>query len=214
MRKLKVLVTAGPTYEPIDPVRFIGNRSTGKMGYAIVDELVRKGYEVVLISGPTSLPDPQNAEVFRVQTAQEMYEKAILHFPNVDLAILSAAVADYTPKVVADKKIKKKEDTFSIELIKTKDIAAELGKLKTSRQKLVGFALETDNEFENARKKINSKNLDAIVLNSLNNEGTCFGFDQNKIYIIDQNTQHDFPLKNKEDVAKDIVAYIESNFKF
>jgi len=214
VNKLKVLVTAGPTYEPIDPVRFIGNRSTGKMGYAIVQELVRKGYEVVLISGPTSLPDPENSKVYRVQTAQEMYEKAISEFPQVDLAILSAAVADYTPKVVADKKIKKKEDTFSIELVKTKDIAAELGKIKTGKQKLVGFALETDHEFENARKKITSKNLDAIVLNSLNNEGTCFGFDQNKIYILDQNTQHDFPLKSKEDVAKDIVTYIESNFKF
>ena len=208
MKSKKALVTAGPTHEAIDPVRFIGNRSTGKMGYSIAQELVLQGFDVVLVSGPSNLPAPTNLTFIQIESAQEMYEACLLHYKTCDLAIFSAAVADYTPKYVSDIKIKKSEDEFSIELIKTKDIAKELGKLKQANQLNIGFALETNNEESNAKKKLSSKNLDFIVLNSLRNENTCFGSDFNKITILEHNNQIEFEFKTKEEVAKDIVKHI------
>jgi phosphopantothenoylcysteine decarboxylase/phosphopantothenate--cysteine ligase len=207
----KALITAGPTYEAIDPVRFIGNRSSGKMGYSIAEELLKNGFEVTLISGPTSITPPQNLTFVSVQSAQEMYEACLANYSSCDVVIFAAAVADYTPKTVSDIKIKKNEETFSIELVKTKDIAKELGKLKT-HQIHIGFALETNDEESNAKKKLSAKNLDFIVLNSLRNEGTCFGTDNNKITILEHNKQIDFGLKSKTEVAKDIVNHILEKF--
>lgn len=207
----KALVTAGPTYEPLDPVRFIGNHSTGKMGYALAEQLAKQGAEVTLISGPTALNDSKHplVKTIRVTSAAEMYEASLQAFPAMDLAVMAAAVADYTPKEVADKKIKKDEATFALTLTKTKDIASELGKIKRENQLLVGFALETNDEETNARKKIISKNLDLIVLNSLNDPGAGFKHDTNKITIIDKdNNSTAFELKQKEAVALDIVNVI------
>ncbi|OFX87428.1 MAG: phosphopantothenoylcysteine decarboxylase [Bacteroidetes bacterium GWF2_33_16] len=202
-----ILVTAGPTYEPIDPVRFIGNFSTGKMGFAIAEKLAEQGANVFLITGPTQL-STQNKSITRVdvQTADEMYENAVKYFSSCDAAIMSAAVADFKPVTKEDHKIKRGKENFQIELVPNKDIAAELGKLKTSKQVLVGFALETNDEFLNAIKKINTKNLDFIVLNSLNDKGAGFGFDTNKITIIDSaEKQYQFNLKSKSNAAVDIV---------
>lgn len=204
-----VLVTAGPTHEPIDPVRFIGNHSSGKMGYAICQELQSKGAKVTLVSGPTALKTPDNVERIDVKSAAQMYENVKSRAVNADVLIFAAAVADYTPKTVADRKIKKKEESFSIELVKTVDIAKTLGENKRDDQVHVGFALETNDEVSNASKKLISKNLDFIVLNSLKNMGTCFGSDNNKITIIESNKSIDFELKSKEEVAKDIVAHLE-----
>jgi phosphopantothenoylcysteine decarboxylase/phosphopantothenate--cysteine ligase len=203
----KVLITAGPTQEPIDPVRFISNHSTGKMGYAIADKFAKAGADVTLVSGQVALKSPDTSiNLVEVRSAKEMYEATQLYFDEADIIILSAAVADYTPAVVADKKIKKKEDTFTIELTKTTDIAKTLGALKRPEQLMVGFALETDNEVENAIGKIKSKNLDMIVLNSLQNSGAGFGHDTNKICIIKRDgTMINFDLKSKQDVAMDIV---------
>jgi len=203
----KVLITAGPTQESIDPVRFIGNHSTGKMGYAIADKFAKAGAKVILVSGEVALKSPDaSINLVKVRSAKEMYEATKTHFDEADIIILSAAVADYTPAVVAEKKIKKKEDTFTIELTKTTDIAKTLGALKRPEQLMVGFALETDNEVENAISKIKSKNLDMIVLNSLQNQGAAFGHDTNKICIIKRDgTMIDFDLKSKQDVAMDIV---------
>lgn len=206
----KVLVTAGPTHEPIDPVRFIGNHSSGKMGYAICEALKNKGAEVILVTGPSCLSVPEGIQVEKVKTAQQMYEACAKHFDQVDVGVLAAAVADYTPKVVADKKIKKKEDSFSLELVKTTDIAKELGQVKATNQVLVGFALETNDELANARKKLESKNFDFIVLNSLNKNNECFGVDDNKITIVDKEKELYFNSKSKTEVAKDIVAHIET----
>ncbi len=206
----KALVTAGPTYEALDPVRFIGNNSTGKMGYAIAEELARQGAAVTLVSGPThlSLTHP-SIKVISVTSAEEMYEASIQHFPQADVTVLSAAVADYKPAQKADQKIKKKDDTLVLELVKTHDIAAELGKQKKKGQLLVGFALETEHERANAEKKIVSKNFDLIVLNSLNDPGAGFGHDTNKITLIDKNKQfREFNLKSKKEVARDIVHAI------
>lgn len=202
----KILITAGPTYEAIDPVRFIGNHSSGKMGYAIADEAARLGADVILISGPTHWPvNNSGIKLIRVQTAEEMYEQCHLYFETVDVAIAAAAVADYKPKAVADQKIKKSESNFSIELEKTKDILASLGKIK-KQQFLIGFALETENEIEHAKLKIQKKNLDLIVLNSLNDEGAGFGKATNKVTFIDKSFQIEpMPLKSKEEVAKDIL---------
>lgn len=202
----KILITAGPTYEAIDPVRFIGNHSSGKMGYAIADEAVRLGADVILISGPTHLPvNNSGIKLIRVQTAEEMYEQCHLYFETVDVAIAAAAVADYKPKAVADQKIKKSESDFSIEMEKTKDILASLGKIK-KQQFLIGFALETENEIEHAKLKIQKKNLDLIVLNSLNDEGAGFGKATNKVTFIDKSFQIEpMPLKSKEELAKDIL---------
>lgn len=204
------LVTAGPTYESIDPVRFIGNHSTGKMGYAIAESLANKGATVNLVSGPVSVhTNHPDITVKRVKSSEEMYTACIELFPKTDIAVLAAAVADYKPKDVADQKIKKKEDSLTLELVKTHDIAASLGKLKKDYQVIVGFALETQNEKANAIKKIESKNFDYIVLNSLNDDGAGFGHDTNKISIIDRSQQvREFELKSKKELANDIVSVL------
>ena len=205
----KALVTAGQTHEALDPVRFIGNNSSGKMGYAIAEELANKGAEVVLISGPTHLTTTHaNIKLMRVTSAEEMYQACISNFDTCDIAVLSAAVADYKPATRADQKIKKLGATINLELVKTHDIAEELGKLK-KKQFVVGFALETENEKVNAQKKIAAKNFDLIVLNSLNDAGAGFGHDTNKITLIDKKNQAtEFILKSKKEVAADIVNAI------
>ena len=201
-----VLVTAGPTYEAIDPVRFIGNHSSGLMGFEIANKAAQLGAEVILITGPTHLTtEYSRIKIIPVVSAQEMYIEAHTYFSSVDIAILSAAVADYKPKNVATSKIKKASSTLSLELEQTKDILASLGQIK-SHQLLVGFALETDNEVANAIKKLKYKNLDLIVLNSLNDKGAGFGGKSNKVTLIDKNSvQTEFPLKSKADVATDIM---------
>lgn len=203
----RVLVTAGPTYEKFDPVRFIGNFSTGKMGFALAEECVARGAEVELVAGPVSLTT-SNPRIHRtdVVSAAEMYEATTSLFPTTDAAILCAAVADYTPVAVADKKMKRKGDSVRLELLPTRDIAAALGEMKRSDQRLVGFALETDNEEQNAESKLRKKNLDFIVLNSLRDKGAGFAHDTNKVTIITATDEHlQFPLKSKHDVAVDIV---------
>ena len=201
----KILITAGPTYQAIDPVRFIGNFSTGKMGIALANEAVRQGAEVHLVLGPSAEKNIDNKiHLHRVVSAQQMYEAAVAQFETCDMAILAAAVADYTPAEVAPQKIKKKGDELILTLIPTVDILASLGKLKTT-QKLIGFALETENEVENAQLKLQKKNLDAIVLNSLRDKGAGFGTDTNKITFITAQQLQEFPLKHKEAVAKDIL---------
>lgn len=205
----KVLITAGPTYEAIDPVRFIGNHSSGKMGFAIANAAANLGAEVILISG-ASHQKIKNSLVHRVDvlSADDMYKAAHQYFKTVDIAILSAAVADYKPKNIANQKIKKKDATLILELAPTKDILASLGKVKEN-QYLVGFALETNNEIENAKSKIKRKNLDAIVLNSLQDKGAGFATNTNKITIIDKNlNEKPFELKSKVEVAKDILNEI------
>jgi len=203
------LVTAGPTYEAIDPVRFIGNHSSGKMGYALAKQLVALGAKVTLISGPTALDAPQNLDRIQVTSAHEMLEAVVQHFSQSDIIVMSAAVADYTPIEVASQKIKKKEDQFSIALKKTTDILASIGTKKTEKQLLIGFALETNNEVEHAKDKLMRKNLDFIVLNSMQDKGAGFATDTNKVTVIDR-FQHiqEFTLKSKEDVAKDICQLI------
>jgi phosphopantothenoylcysteine decarboxylase/phosphopantothenate--cysteine ligase len=204
----RVMVTAGATIEAIDPVRYISNHSTGKMGYAIADELAKRGAEVVLVSGKTALPAPQGVCRVDVLSAEDMYEVAAELFESADCAVMCAAVADYTPVEVSETKIKKNDSSFSIELRKTKDIALELGKVKGAR-KIVGFALETDNEQANAKKKLKEKNLDMIVLNSLRDEGAGFGHDTNKVAFINAIGREDLPLLPKSEVAKHIVDRIE-----
>jgi phosphopantothenoylcysteine decarboxylase / phosphopantothenate---cysteine ligase len=205
----KILITAGPTYEAIDPVRFIGNHSTGKMGFDIANEAAQLGAEVILVTGPSHFQnDNSSIQLIRVTSSDEMFEQCHLFFDDVDVAIAAAAVADYKPKQIAKQKIKKTEAAFSIELEKTKDILASLGKIKT-KQFLVGFALETENEIEHAKLKIQKKNLDLIVLNSLNDEGAGFGKATNKITFIDKSFKIEpMPLKPKEEVAKDILNKI------
>jgi len=209
----KILVTAGPTYEAIDPVRFIGNHSTGKMGFDIAKAAADMGAEVILVSGPTHLQLKHSLiKIERVTSAQEMYEVCHRYFNEVDAAVAAAAVADYRPKNVASQKIKKKEETFSIELEKTKDILASLGEIK-KQQFLIGFALETENEIEHAKLKIQKKNLDLIVLNSLNDEGAGFGKPTNKVTFIDKNfSMEPMNLKSKEEVAQDIVNKIVEHY--
>ncbi len=210
LKDKKVLVTAGPTYEAIDPVRFVGNHSSGKMGYAIATELRNQGAQVVLVSGPTNLQAPKGVKLINVTSSAEMLDACTKEFLAVDVCIMSAAVADYTPLTVATEKIKKNTDEFSIELKKTTDILFTLGEAKTN-QILVGFALETNNEEENAIKKLKLKNLDFIVLNSLNDAGAGFKTSTNKITIIDKDlVKTDFDLKTKEQVAKDICDKIAS----
>jgi len=206
----KALVTAGPTYEPIDPVRFIGNHSSGKMGLAIAEELARRGAEVHLVLGPsavkTSLP---GIYVHKVQTAGQMYDICMAEFPSADIAVMSAAVADYTPVETAPEKIKKTSGTLVIELTKTKDILKSLGQLKKEGQLLVGFALETVNERQYALDKLAAKNADLIVLNSLNDEGAGFGYDTNKVTIFEKGgNEIVYDRKPKQQVAKDIVDRI------
>jgi phosphopantothenoylcysteine decarboxylase / phosphopantothenate---cysteine ligase len=206
----KCLVTAGPTYEAIDPVRFIGNRSSGKMGIEIARELAERGAKVHLILGPSSQPIPENIKYTRVESAEQMYQAVMRKKEWLDIGIFSAAVADYTPKFVADEKIKKTDEEFSIELVKTKDILKEVGLNKKENQFIVGFALETNKEIEHAKAKLERKNLDMIILNSLKNEGAGFQHDTNQISILDrQNNITHFELKTKKEVARDIVDYIE-----
>ncbi|VAW15696.1 Phosphopantothenoylcysteine decarboxylase / Phosphopantothenoylcysteine synthetase [hydrothermal vent metagenome] len=207
----KVLITAGPTYEAIDPVRFVGNYSSGLMGYELAKEAAKLGAEVVLVSGPTHLNiEHDHITCLKVVSADEMYKIVHAHYSNVDIAICAAAVADYRPKTVADQKIKKHTDDLHIDLVKNKDILFSLGELK-KKQYLVGFALETENELENAKGKLKKKNLDAIVLNSLNDSGAGFGKPTNKITFIDKNSQiKAFELKSKAAVAADIFSEIIS----
>ncbi|MBN2349630.1 MAG: bifunctional phosphopantothenoylcysteine decarboxylase/phosphopantothenate--cysteine ligase CoaBC [Bacteroidales bacterium] len=202
-----VLVTAGPTHEAIDPVRYIGNYSSGKMGYAIAGELAIAGAHVILISGPTSgIVEHPAINRVNIISAKEMYEACLQHFKNADGAVLAAAVADYRPKSAYTEKVKSKKANLTLELENTPDIAMELGKIKTSKQFLVGFALETNNEQENAYNKLKAKNFDFIVLNSLRDKGAGFQFDTNKISIIDSNNNlTNFELKSKREVARDIV---------
>jgi phosphopantothenoylcysteine decarboxylase / phosphopantothenate---cysteine ligase len=207
---MKVLITAGPTHEPIDPVRFVGNRSSGKMGIAIAEEFAARGFEVTLVKGPTHL-SPSNPKIkqIEVETAEQMYETCAQYFTLNDVIVFAAAVADYTPKHPSAIKIKKKEDEFSIEMVKTRDIAGELGKLKRPGQVLVGFALETDHEMLHAEEKLGKKNLDFIVLNSVNDEGAGFQYDTNKVTIIDNSGKvTKFELKPKTEVARDIADYV------
>ena len=200
-----ILITAGPTYEKIDPVRFIGNYSSGKMGFALAAECARRGAEVTLVAGPVSLSTPEGVNRIDVESCQEMYEASTKAFPKMDAAILCAAVADFRPETTADQKIKREKDDLVLRLQPTHDIAQQLGKLKTDNQVLVGFALETNDEEVNAKKKLAKKNLDFIVLNSTRNKGTTFRSDDNQISIISANGQKDFPKKPKTEVARDIV---------
>lgn len=208
----KVVVTAGPTYEKIDPVRFIGNYSSGKMGLAIAEELAGRGAEVVLVCGPVNLKTCHPAiRRVDVESAAQMYEVTSKEFVNSDVAVLSAAVADFTPKEKADHKIKRGKDDLLLELLPTKDIAAELGRIKTVSQLLIGFALETNDEEINALSKMQRKNLDMIVLNSLNDKGAGFSVDTNKVTILDKaGDKTVYELKTKVEVAKDIVDQIAS----
>ncbi len=208
----KVVVTAGPTYEKIDPVRFIGNYSSGKMGLAIAEELAGRGAEVVLVCGPVNLKTCHPAiRRVDVESAAQMYEVTSKEFVNSDVAVLSAAVADFTPKEKADHKIKRGKDDLLLELLPTKDIAAELGRIKTASQLLIGFALETNDEEMNALSKMQRKNLDMIVLNSLNDKGAGFSVDTNKVTILDKaGDKTVYELKTKVEVAKDIVDQIAS----
>lgn len=207
LSKKKVLITAGPTYEKIDPVRFIGNYSSGKMGFALAEECANRGAEVVLVAGPVSLKiNHPNIKRIDVESAEEMYNASVELFPSVDAAILCAAVADYRPSEQFSEKVKRTDENLNIALVPNKDIAASLGKMKKDNQLLIGFALETNDEEANALKKIVKKNLDYIVLNSLNDSGAGFQHDTNKIAIIAKNgSRKDFALKSKRYVASDII---------
>lgn len=205
----KVMITAGPTYEPLDPVRFIGNHSSGKMGIALADYAAKLGAEVQLILGPTHLrPKNENVKVENVMSAHGMLRASLHYAQKSDWCIMAAAVSDYTPETVSETKIKKKASEFSVDMKKTTDILAELGKTKKDGQLLIGFALETNNELEHAKKKLVKKNLDFIVLNSLQDKGAGFGFDTNKITIINkEGEQFPYKLKSKWEVAGDILSY-------
>lgn len=200
-----IMITAGPTYEKIDPVRFIGNYSSGKMGYALAEECYRRGAEVTLISGPVSLSCSEGIKRIDVESCQEMYEQAIKAFPQQHAAILCAAVADFKPENVAETKIKREKDDLLLRLKPTQDIASTLGKMKTSDQRIVAFALETNDEEQNAKQKLEKKNADFIVMNSTRNPGTTFQSDENQITIIHKEGKKEYAKKPKTDVAKDIV---------
>ena len=208
---MRVLVTAGPTYEPLDPVRFIGNHSTGKMGYALAEAFAAAGAEVTLVSGPTNLPDPTHPliQTQRVETADQMYAAASAVAPGADVWVFAAAVADYKPAHVAKDKIKKAGDTLTLELVKNVDIAAAIGKTKRPEQFSVGFALETNNEEVNAREKLHRKNFNLVVLNSLRDAGAGFRVDTNKVTLLDaQGETLIFEVKLKAAVAHDIVQAV------
>ncbi|MCH4017653.1 MAG: bifunctional phosphopantothenoylcysteine decarboxylase/phosphopantothenate--cysteine ligase CoaBC [Prevotella sp.] len=205
LKDKKILVTAGPTYENIDPVRFIGNYSSGKMGFAVAEECYARGAEVTLIAGPVSRSCPSGIRRINVTSCQEMYEAATKYFPDCNAAVLCAAVADFRPETTADTKIKRGSDEMSLRLNPTQDIAATLGRMKKSGQRLVCFALETDHEETHAREKLTKKNADFIVLNSTRNPGTTFGFDENQISILTASTRKDYPRKQKSEVAADII---------
>ena len=210
LRSKKILITAGPTVEQIDAVRFISNNSSGKMGYAIAKEFVSRGADVTLISGPVH-ETIESANLVRVKSAEQMYDKSVeIYKKGVDIVVLAAAVADYTPAVPVEGKMKKSEKTLTIELVPTQDIAASLGEIKSDKTLHIGFALETDNEESNAKEKLKKKRFDAIVLNSLQDEGAGFAVDTNKVTIIaSDGTKTVYQLKSKQEVAKDVVDYIE-----
>jgi phosphopantothenoylcysteine decarboxylase/phosphopantothenate--cysteine ligase len=206
----RILITAGPTHEKIDPVRFIGNYSSGKMGFALAEECARRGAEVTLVAGPVALKcEHPNIHRINVESCLQMYDAAVEAFKTCNAAILCAAVADFRPAEVASEKIKRVGQTMDIRLVPNPDIAASLGQMKREGQVLVGFALETNDEQTNAEQKLKKKNLDFIVLNSLRNEGTCFQSDENQITIISEKSQHDYPRKPKAEVARDIVDELE-----
>lgn len=210
----RVLITAGPTYEKIDPVRFIGNYSSGKMGYALAEECAERGAEVELVSGPVSINlNRANIHITKVESAAQMYAAAVNAFPKTDIAILCAAVADFTPRETKDVKIKREKGDMAIQLVPTKDIAAELGRMKKESQFMVGFALETNDETNNAINKLKTKKLDFIVLNSLNDKGAGFSVDTNKITIISDTSKYEYSLKPKREVAKDIIDKICELYK-
>ena len=206
---MKVVITAGPTYEKIDPVRFIGNYSSGKMGFAIAEECLRRGADVTLVAGPVSLTCSSGIRRLDVESCQDMYDAATSEFADADVAILAAAVADFRPALVADRKIKRGKDDMVITLCPTHDIAAALGASKKAGQTLVAFALETNDEEANAMRKLEKKNADFVVLNSLRNEGTCFRTDQNQIEIVSRDGKTSYEKKSKADTASDIVDYLE-----
>lgn len=206
---MNILITAGPTREPIDPVRYISNHSTGKMGIAIAEEFANNGHNVTLILGPTNLKPQGNIAVINVNSAEDMYQACLSKYGTSDITIFSAAVADYTPKVVATQKVKKSQDEWSIELVKTKDIAYEMGKMKTNKQINVVFALETNNEIEHALSKLEKKNANFVVLNSMNDIGAGFGFDTNKVtFLFNDKSKKEFELKSKVLLAKDIFKEV------
>ncbi len=210
----RVLITAGPTYEKIDPVRFIGNYSSGKMGYALAEECAERGAEVELVSGPVSINlNRANIHITKVESAAQMYAAAVNAFPKTDIAILCAAVADFTPRETKNVKIKREKGDMAIQLVPTKDIAAELGRMKKESQFMVGFALETNDETNNAINKLKAKKLDFIVLNSLNDKGAGFSVDTNKITIISDTSKYEYSLKPKREVAKDIIDKICELYK-
>ncbi len=205
----RVLITAGPTREAIDPVRFISNHSSGKMGYAIANAFLQQGAEVILISGPVCLKaEPHTSlHIVQVQSASDMYLACCQYFEETDIAVFAAAVADYRPEKVSQQKIKKQDDSFSIKMVRNVDIAYEFGRIKTNQQVSIGFALETNDEEAHAIGKLNKKNFDMVVLNSVNDANATFGYDTNKITIIRRDySQQAFPLKSKQEVAIDIVA--------
>ena len=208
LKNINILISAGPTYESIDPVRFIGNHSSGKMGFAIANEAQKRGANVELVSGPVNLETPENVIRTNVKSAQQMKKEITDRFKNIDVLIMSAAVADYKPVKEYENKIKKQEAELNIVLEKTPDILKDLAKIK-KKQVVVGFALETENELENARQKMKRKNLDAIILNSLSDNGAGFGYDTNKITLITPSENRKFELKTKDLVAKDILNFIE-----
>lgn len=210
---MRVLLTAGPTYEPLDPVRFLGNRSTGKMGYALAEAFAAAGADVTLVSGPSHLPDPANPHIrtVRVETAADMYTEAAKVADAADVWVFAAAVADYRPAYIASDKIKKAGETLTLELVKNVDIAATLGQRKRPEQFAVGFALETTNELAHAQEKLHRKNFDLVVLNSLRDEGAGFGHDTNKVTVLDAAGQIvNFELQSKADVARGLVSLILS----
>lgn len=213
LRGKKIMITAGPTYEKIDPVRFIGNYSSGKMGFALAEECARRGAIVTLISGPVVIECSNKVKWIDVESCEQMHEAAVREFKDQDAAILCAAVADFKPENIAEKKIKRGKEDLVLRLLPTQDIAASLGRLKKSGQKLVGFALETNDEETNAVKKLHKKNFDFIVLNSTRNKGTTFQSDFNKISIISENEKKDFAKKPKDEVAKDIIDEMELLFE-
>ena len=209
---VNALVTAGPTYEALDPVRFIGNHSTGKMGIAIAEELSRLGANVTLVLGPSGENVDDKVNTINVVSAEEMYEACMHHFEDYKIVIMAAAVADYKPATIANQKLKKMKDILTLDLVKTKDILLEAGARKAKDQVLVGFALETENEKENAKKKLLKKNADFIIMNSLNDRGSGFGTTTNKITIFEKGgKEYDFPLKSKKELATDIVNVITKN---
>ncbi|HCC51172.1 MAG TPA: bifunctional phosphopantothenoylcysteine decarboxylase/phosphopantothenate--cysteine ligase CoaBC [Porphyromonadaceae bacterium] len=211
LQKKKILITAGPTYEKIDPVRFIGNYSSGKMGFALAEACAGRGAEVLLISGPVALnTEHPSIKRINVESADQMYEEAVCAFPSCDIAILCAAVADYRPEHKESEKIKReRQDALTISLVRNKDIAAALGREKQSHQALVGFALETKDEIAHAKDKLQRKNLDVIILNSLNDKGAGFGYDTNKVTLIDKHgLETGIPLKSKTEIAEEIIDYL------